>query len=152
MNKFTDKNQKGQFFTKNSSYILQGFEKFIKGKDVSDPFAGGKDLMVWAKQHGASRVVGFEIDKKLVDNKTIFENDSLNNPKTYKFVITNPPYLHKNKANKETKDECFTDANKYFEDLYQISIYSILNSEEGILIVPLNGLAFTVSLRPPSQK
>lgn len=139
--KFSDKSQKGQFFTKNSDYILQGFEKYIKGKTVSDPFAGGRDLMNWAQRYGAKKVIGFEIDKRLVDDKTILENDSLNNPKTYKFVITNPPYLHKNKASSETKSKYFHGANRVFEDLYQISIKSILDSEEGIMIVPLNFLS-----------
>lgn len=39
------KKQLGQFFTKNSGYILQGFAKYIKNKNVIDPFAGGSDLI-----------------------------------------------------------------------------------------------------------
>ncbi|MFA6273913.1 MAG: hypothetical protein WC662_02020 [Candidatus Paceibacterota bacterium] len=57
------KKQLGQFFTTNSDYILQGFEKFIKGKNITDPFAGSKDLMKWAEKHGAKSVVGFDVDK-----------------------------------------------------------------------------------------
>jgi hypothetical protein len=55
--------------------------------------------------------------------------------------LTNPPYLHKNKATKKIKDKYFAGQNSRFEDLYQVSIDSILNSEEGILIVPLNFLS-----------
>lgn len=40
-----DKRQNGQFFTKNSDYILSGFSAFIKNKDVVDPFAGNGDLI-----------------------------------------------------------------------------------------------------------
>ena len=139
--KFNEKRQKGQFFTKNSDYILQGLEKFIKNKQISDPFAGGSDLISWAKRHGAKQVIGYEIDYKLIDNKVIFANDSINNLRQYEFIITNPPYLHKNKASIDTKEKYFTGKNRHFEDLYQISINAIMNSDEGILIVPLNFLS-----------
>lgn len=130
------KKQLGQFFTVNSSYILKDLNKYIKGKDVIDPFAGGGDLLLWAKENSAKSVIGYDVDKKYVDNKKIYFNDSLNNPLKYKFVLTNPPYLNINKADKETKEKYFKNHN--FEDLYQISIASIMNSEEGIMIVPIN--------------
>ncbi len=135
------KKQFGQFFTKNSDYILQGFGKYIESKKITDPFAGNKDLINWAKKHKAKQCVGFDIDRKLVNNKNIFYNDSVNNIRKYKFVLTNPPYLHKNKADTKTKKIFFTGNNKNYEDLYQTSINSILNSSEGILIVPLNFLS-----------
>ena len=135
------KKQLGQFFTTNSDHILQGFESFVKNKEVSDPFAGSGDLMKWSQKNGAKSVIGFDVDKKLVDKKEIFYNDSFNNPREYKFVITNPPYLHKNKADKETKSSCFSGENSFFEDLYQISLKSIMKSDEGIVIVPLNFLS-----------
>lgn len=134
------KKQLGQFFTTNSAYILQGFEKFIKGKEVFDPFAGNQDLIKWAKQNNCKKVMGFDCDKKYVDNKNVFLNDSINSPKEYKFICTNPPYLHKNKADKKTKDIFFSNKNSNFEDLYQVSINSILNCDEGIIIIPLNFL------------
>jgi hypothetical protein len=135
------KKQLGQFFTTNAHDILQGFEKTVKGKKITDPFAGSRDLMKWSKKHGAKSVVGFDIDKNLVDKKEVFYNDSLNNPKNYDFVITNPPYLHKNKADKETKSSCFSGDNSIFEDLYQVSLKAISKSNEGIVIVPLNFLS-----------
>jgi len=134
------KKQLGQFFTTNSSYILQGFEKFVRGKIVFDPFAGNQDLVKWAKQNNCKKVIGFDCDKKYTDNKEVFLNDSINNQKQYKFVCTNPPYLHKNKADKKTKERFFSGKNSIFEDLYLVSIFSLLNSEEGIIIIPLNFL------------
>ena len=134
------KAQLGQFFTTNSDYILQGLEGFVKNKEITDPFAGNQDLFNWAKKNGCKKIIGFDCDKNYTDDKNVFPNDSINNPKKYKFVLTNPPYLHKNKADKKTKGNFFSGAHSSFEDLYQISIYSILNSEEGILIVPLNFL------------
>lgn len=134
------KKQLGQFFTTNSSYILQGFEKFVRGKIVSDPFAGNQDLVKWSKQNGCKSAIGFDFDRKYINNKNIFFNDSINSPKGYKFVCTNPPYLHKNKADKKTKERFFSGKNSIFEDLYQVSIHSLLNCEEGIIIIPLNFL------------
>ena len=134
------KKQFGQFFTTNSSYILQGLEEFVKNREVSDPFAGNQDLIRWVRKNGCKKAVGFDCDKNYVDNKNVLNNDSINSPQKYKFVCTNPPYLHKNKADQKTKERFFSGNHSNFEDLYQVSIFSILNSEEGILIVPLNFL------------
>ncbi len=141
------KRQLGQFFTKNSEYILQGMEKFVKDKDVSDPFAGNKDLLVWAKKNGCKIAKGYDYDKTYVNNRDVFLNDSIKSPKKYHFVCTNPPYLHKNKADNTTKKRFFSGDYSCFEDLYQISIFSMLNSEEGILVVPLNFLCAENSRR-----
>lgn len=135
------KQQLGQFFTKNSDYILKGFDKYIRDKEVVDLFAGAGDLINWAKKNKAKKITGYDVDKKYINNKTVFLNDSINGSLEYKFVLTNPPYLHKNKADKETKQKYFNGSNEQFEDLYQVSINAILNSEEGILIVPLNFLS-----------
>ena len=134
------KKQFGQFFTTNSDYILQGFEEFVKKKEITDPFAGNQDLIKWVRKNGCKKVVGFDCDKNYVDGKNVLNNDSINSPQKYKFVCTNPPYLHKNKADLKTKERFFSGTHSNFEDLYQVSIFSILNSEEGILIVPLNFL------------
>jgi hypothetical protein len=64
----TPKQQLGQFYTKNTGYILQGFEGFIKDKNATDPFAGAGDLLKWAKAGEASSVVGYDIDKTKNDN------------------------------------------------------------------------------------
>lgn len=141
INSMSAKKQLGQFFTTNVDYIFQGFENLVKNKNVTDPFAGSQDLMKWAKKNGARKIVGFDLDDNLIDGKTVFKNDSINNPKKYQFVMTNPPYLHKNKATKETKEKSFSGDNASFEDLYQVSIKSLMNSEEGIVIVPLNFLS-----------
>lgn len=142
-----DKRQNGQFFTKNSEYILNGFSHFIKNKKVTDPFAGNKDLIIWAKKNKVKSIKGYDIDKRYIDKKIVFFNNSINKIKKYDFILTNPPYLHKNKANQETKDKYFFGKNTIFEDLYQISINSILNCNEGIIIVPLNFLCAENSQR-----
>jgi len=136
-----NKKQNGQFFTKNSDYILNGFSSFVKNKNVIDPFAGNKDLFKWAKKSKVKSIKGYDVDKKYTDNKIVFLNDSLNHPKEYSFVLTNPPYLHKNKASQRTKNTYFSGKNNMFEDLYQVSIDSVLSCREGIIIVPLNFLS-----------
>lgn len=137
----------GQFFTTNADYIFQGFEKFIDGKEVIDPFAGNQELLNWCQKNGAQTVVGFDCDKNYVDDENVFFNDSINSPQKYNFICTNPPYLHKNKAPAEIKKCFFRSGNAIFEDLYQISIKSILNCHEGIIIVPLNFLCAQNSLK-----
>jgi len=134
------KRQFGQFFTTNSDYILQGLEGFVKNKEIIDPFAGNQDLINWSRKNNCREAVGFDCDKKYVDSKNVFSGDSINFPQKYKFVCTNPPYLHKNKAETKIKERFFSGIHSNFEDLYHVSIFSILNCEEGILIVPLNFL------------
>ena len=105
------KKQFGQYFTTNSDYILQGFGKYIRGKNIVDPFAGNQDLISWAQKNKSKTVIGYDCDKKYVDDKKIFYNDSLNHLKKYKFVCTNPPYLHKYKADEQTKLRFFSGTN-----------------------------------------
>lgn len=139
MNVKIKKKQLGQFFTKDSSYILKGLEKYIKEKKATDPFAGAGDLINWARNNGARSFIGFDIDNRYIDERSVFKNDSLSKPKKYEFIITNPPYLNVNKASKEIKDNYFKDSN--FEDLYHLSLNSIMDSCEGIVIVPINFLS-----------
>lgn len=133
------KKQFGQFFTSNCDHILRGLEKYVRGKVVTDPFAGSGDLLSWALRNGARRARGHEIDKKYIDNKTTFYHDSIKDPAEYKFVLTNPPYLNINKADQKTKEAYLR--NSGFEDLYHVSLASIMKSEEGIVIVPINFLS-----------
>lgn len=135
------KKQLGQFFTTNCDYILQGFEEFVKNKEVTDPFAGNRDLMFWSVRNNCKKAVGFDCDEKYVNGKNVFYHDAINDSQKYKFICTNPPYLHKNKADQKIKNRFFSGIHGYFEDLYQVSIFSILNCEEGILILPLNFLS-----------
>jgi len=114
---------------------LQGFDKFAKNKNITDPFAGAGDLLKWAKNCGASSLIGYDIDETKVDDELIFWRDSLQNPQAYKFVLTNPPYLYQNKM----KNKSLL-ANSKHTDLYQLSLEKIMNSEEGIAIVPINFL------------
>jgi len=99
----------------------------------------------WAKKNGAKAVSGYDVDASLADGRKILLNDSLLRPKQYGFVVTNPPYLNINKADRHTKSLYFQD-HKY-EDLYQLSLASLISSKEGIVIVPVNFLSAENSKR-----
>lgn len=72
----------------------------------------------------------FEIKDTLLNNVLI--NDS--------FVITNPPYLAKNKMNNEMKEKYKCKLNSNINDLYQIFIHQLIDVQVigGILILPIN--------------
>lgn len=120
--------KKTQHFTENYKEILQGID-FYPQKAV-DPFAGNCALFKYSPN---TNWEFYDIDVK---DPRVKYRDSLLNPIDYtgKVVITNPPYLAKNKTDqfKEIFDKYQTD------DLYKASILSIMGCEEGILIIPLN--------------
>ncbi|MHA1575475.1 MAG: hypothetical protein ACTSXL_04990 [Alphaproteobacteria bacterium] len=131
-----NKKQFGQFFTKNTDYILQDFSKYIAEKNITDPFAGDGDLLKWAKKNKAKSTIGFDIDENYVDKTNVFFRDSLSKPFNYEFVLTNPPYLYQNKL----EDNSILKNSKH-TDLFQISLEKIMLSKEGIVIVPINFLS-----------
>lgn len=119
------KQQLGQFYTKDFS-LVSDFIKLIQSKRVIGPFAGAGDLLY---QEG---VEGYDIGPK---NDRVIRRDTLMNPLDYTdcAIVSNPPYLAKNKSVDKTV------FNKYgVDDLYKASIESILSSSEGVLILPIN--------------
>lgn len=126
----TKKKQLGQFFTKNSEYIVGNLiDIFPDDSTIVDPFCGEGDLLKMVKKYN---IIGYDIDKKI---KGVIQQDTLNNPPDYKnkWIITNPPYLSRNK----NKNKLLYD--KYeLNDLYKISIKTIMDCEGGVIIIPLN--------------
>lgn len=118
----------GQFYTTNSKYIIGNLLNDLpKDLVVVEPFCGKGDLLIFENNYEI-----YDIDPKLENCEY---RDSLKNPPDYsgKLVVTNPPFLSKNK-NKDKKIYDLYDVG----DLYKASIKSILDCEGGILIVPLN--------------
>jgi hypothetical protein len=127
-----NKSKFGQFFTTNYDYILTGLKLPTSGT-VIEPFVGGGDLL--------KALVNFDgvIEKYDIDPKddTVVRQDTLLNPPdlTSSFVLTNPPYLARNK----NSDKVLFD--KYdVNDLYKCFIKILIeqNPTEGILIIPVN--------------
>jgi hypothetical protein len=134
------KKELGQFYTKNYDYILRNIRipKYVN--TIIEPFAGEGDLIDYINTSGIDyNIEMYDIDPK---KKNIIKRDTLLNPPEYKdkFVLTNPPYLARNKSgNKEIYD-------KYnVNDLYKCFIVNILNNpcQGGILIIPLNFISST---------
>ena len=120
--------KKTQHFTENYKEILQGIDFYPQ--EAVDPFAGACDLTKYSPN---TKWELYDIDVK---DPRVNYRDSLLNPIDYtgKTVITNPPYLARNKTDqfKDIFDKYQTD------DLYKASILSIMGCENGILIIPLN--------------
>lgn len=131
--KKSNKKNLGQFFTTNYEHILQKLKVPENIKNIIEPFAGECDLLNFLKKD-KYHIECFDIDPK---REFIIKQDTIKNPPQYdnKFIITNPPYLARNKS----KDKTMYD--KYdVNDLYKCFIKEIITNacQGGIIIVPLN--------------
>lgn len=140
-----NKNELGQFYTTNYKYILSNMSIPDNIKTIIEPFVGKGDLLNFIENKNNYNIEHYDIDPKI--NDTI-KQDTLKNPPDYtnKFILTNPPYLARNKnKNKELYE-------KYnCNDLYKCFIVNILTNIclGGIIIIPLN---FLCSIRKSDIK
>jgi len=129
------KKNRGQFYTTNSSYILEGFpEPPSDIRCISEPFAGKGDLIDWVRSTGcAAPIEAYDIEPK---GDGIAKRDTLLDPPDYTgtWIITNPPYLARNKNDsKEVYDLYETN------DLYKCFITSVVRQPScrgGLFIIP----------------
>jgi hypothetical protein len=130
----TDKKKKlGQFYTTNYNYIFQNLNIDENTTTIIEPFAGKGDLLKFFNKNEYI-TEAYDIDPKI---ESIIKRDTLLNKPIYKnkFVITNPPYLARNKSNnKELYDKFNTN------DLYKCFIEQLIEDSPcgGIIIIPLN--------------
>lgn len=119
---------KTQHFTTQHEKILININ--FNPKQAVDPFAGACDLV---NHFQKTEWELYDIDVK---DQRVNYRDSLLDPIDYtnKTVITNPPYLAKNKT--KEFEEVFKKYNT--DDLYKASILSIIGCKNGILIIPIN--------------
>lgn len=130
-----NKKNRGQFYTTNYSYILDSIPGPPSNVQlVIEPFAGKGDLINWIREGGYQGIVeAYDIEPK---GENIIIRDTLKNPPNYdnSWIITNPPYLARNKSdNKEIYDLYKNN------DLYKCFITSIIlqnNCKGGIFIIP----------------
>ncbi len=129
-----NKKNKGQFFTTNYEYILSDMYIPTNIKKIIEPFCGNGDLLNFIEDKNMFSIKCYDIEPKY---DYIIERDTIENPPKYSgtFIITNPPYLSRNKSeNKELFD-------KYkVNDLYKCHIKNLLTNNPlgGIIIIPLN--------------
>lgn len=134
-----NKKQKlGQFFTTNYEYILKNIKIPENISEIVEPFAGNKDLIKYLGTYKKDFLYDlYDIDPKHNDIK---KQDTILNPPdmSNKFILTNPPYLAKNKTGKEYIEyfKKYNDVN----DLYKCFIKILIKQTVcgGILIIPLN--------------
>jgi len=129
------KKQLGQFYTTNYQYILDRLVIPKKIKNIVEPFVGNGDLLKYIHESGKKyKIEHYDIDPQMPDT---IQRDTIKNPPDYnnKFIITNPPYLARNKS---TDKELFDlyDTN----DLYKCFLIELIRQipQGGILIIPLN--------------
>ena len=136
MAELSEKRKLGQYYTINNEYILQGLE-LPSSSSIIEPFAGNGDLLSIVPEAKRDRVECYDIDPK---QDYIVERDTLLHPPNYKgkFVLTNPPFLARNKS----KDKSIYD--KYaVNDLYKCFLKQLMEEPSkspvgGIVILPLN--------------
>lgn len=129
----SSKKSRGQFYTADAAYILDGFTIPL-GATIIEPFAGRGDLIRWIslKENASSlsKIEAYDIDPKCPE---AVQRDTLLDPPSYtgKFVLTNPPYLARNKSD----DKVYFD--KYdTNDLYKCFLMTLNGPDGGILIIP----------------
>ncbi len=131
-----NKQSYGQFYTKNSEYIIGDLIlEFLEYNydTLVDPFAGECDLLNLF--HSSVKKEAYDIDPKL---ENIIKQDTLLNPPDYinKWIITNPPWLAKNKNKSPENNLIYKKYNT--NDLYKCALKSFENCNGGIIIIPLN--------------
>jgi hypothetical protein len=138
-----NKKKYGQFYTTNYKYILNNLIIPLNINHIIEPFCGNGDLLDFINHFNKinNTVIKNKIQIDCYDiepkKEFIIKKDTIQEPPNYNntFIITNPPYLARNKSkNKELFDKY--DVN----DLYKCFIKEIMNNVclGGILIIPLN--------------
>ena len=129
-----NKKKYGQFMTTNYEYILQNMKIPDNIYNIIEPFAGNGDLLNFIKNKNNYNITCFDIEPK---TDFIITRNTILNPPSYdnKFIITNPPYLARNKSNDK---ELFDKYNQ--NDLYKCFFKELITNKclGGIVIVPLN--------------
>lgn len=131
------KQQLGQFYTTNHKYILQNFTIPDNITKIIEPFVGNGDLLGFINNLEKYTIELYDIEPKFKGKIKVIKQDTLTNPPNYenKFILTNPPYLARNKSdNKNIFD-------KYGQnDLYKCFMVELTRNKclGGILIIPLN--------------
>jgi hypothetical protein len=102
---------------------------------IIEPFAGNKDMIQFIKNN-KNNIIYYDIEPLHDD---ITEQDTLLNPPNYNnaYIITNPPYLARNKSKNKQLYELYN-----VNDLYKCFLKSICNPNNiplgGIIIIPFN--------------
>lgn len=125
----------GQYYTTNHEYILQGIEIPENITTIIEPFTGNGDLIKFIEKNNIKYSIEcYDIEPK---KDYVIKKDTIKDPPNYnnKYLITNPPYLARNKSNDKSLFDKYN-----VNDLYKCVIKEILTNTcvGGIFIIPLN--------------
>lgn len=134
------KKKLGKFYTENYNYIFQGFI-LPEYSSVSfiEPFVGKGHLIQFLKNYyhidlSSLNIQFFDLENHI--QNTIVQ-DTLLHPPDYKnkYVVTNPPFLARNKSDKKEIYEMYGN-----DDLYKCFIKTMIHGDVigGCIIVPIN--------------
>lgn len=130
-----NKKARGQFYTTNADYIMSGMPlPPATARIIIEPFAGQGDLIDWLATTGTQiPILSYDIEPKCPG---IQQRDTLANPPDYNqaWIITNPPYLARNKATDKTIYDQFNT-----NDLYKAFILSVCQQNNclgGVMLIP----------------
>ena len=128
------KHRLGQYFTTNYKYILQNMKIPENVVNIVEPFCGAADLLGFIENKDLYTIECYDIEPK---KDYILQRDTIQFPPNYenKFIITNPPYLARNKSKSKVVFDKY-DVN----DLFKCFIKELITNHciGGIIIVPLN--------------
>ncbi len=127
----------GQFMTTRWDYILQSMSIPQDVNVIVEPFVGKGDLL---NIIDTSKDISLELYDIEPNYKNAIQQDTLMDPPSYagKYVLTNPPYLARNKSTDKKAFDMYKT-----NDLYKCFIISLINDPPtgGIVIIPLNFLS-----------
>jgi len=138
------KSNLGQFNTKNDVWLKPQVKEFISHSGCVfgiDPFAGQGDLVKAATELGLKQVMGYDIDPEINKKYGWWWNNSLEEIPAASLgtiLITNPPYLAKNSANRnEYESYKYFIEHPEYDDLYQLALFRALAKYKySVFIIP----------------
>ena len=122
------KTQLGQFYTTRAEYIIGDLLGVLPDDaQIVEPFCGQGDLVLTSHSYTL-----YDCDPKIPQCQ---QRDTLISPPDYqdKWVITNPPFLARNKSTDKKIFDLY-----HTSDLYKAAVLSMLGCAGGVLILPLN--------------
>lgn len=143
INEALKKKKLGKFYTENYNYIFQDFIlPDYSSTSFIEPFVGKGHLLQFLKNYyhidlSSLNIQFYDLEDHLPN--TIVQ-DTLSKPPEYKdkYVVTNPPFLARNKSDKKEIYDMYGN-----DDLYKCFIKTIIHGDVlgGCLIVPINFLS-----------
>ena len=128
--------EKTQHYTSQADLICEGLLKTLPVREndrILEPYAGELDLQQYVKQHFSK--AHWELYDIQPSSSAIKQQDTIMNPPEVngKWVMTNPPYLARNKAKDKAPFEKYKAS-----DLYKIAVLHSIGSKGGLFIIPAN--------------